>query len=261
MKTKKVKFICKSEIKDEKAVFDKIEKSIITLFFLNNENIHSDDFINHYKFCAEMKVFVIFINVNADLHDMHSKLTEFNQLNTFDGNFLNQEHLYHQFMLLVYKMLKRENELKFKINSECFKKANLDVKIEKRNFEETSSVEIPENNHLIFMNLNRRIYYIFEKNTFNFIKKMRLLASDSFLIGLSTISFIKCLNQFCLISRCKIYLMSRDYEKIILIKELNQYLSYLCHDEKSEKTYIYSYQNEIIAFKGKAIKAPTKCTI
>ena len=64
LETKKIKFICKSEIKDEKAVNDKIELSKISLFIVTNENINSEEFINYYEFCKEKKIFVICITLN-----------------------------------------------------------------------------------------------------------------------------------------------------------------------------------------------------
>jgi hypothetical protein len=53
--TKNIKFICKSEIKDEKAVYDKLEKSIISLFFLTNEN--SEDLASFFVLLLTLRSF------------------------------------------------------------------------------------------------------------------------------------------------------------------------------------------------------------
>ncbi len=253
--TNNIKFICKSEIKDEKAVYDKIEKSIISLFFLTNEN--SEDFISYYNFCQEVKASVILIRV--DPLQVLPNIIEVNQLNVFDVNLLKQENLFQQFMLLVNKILKREDQFTFKINVEYSKTASID-EINGG----TAFIEIPENNHLIIVIENnmksQTKLYIFNQSTFNFIKKIELsVDKKNFPIHSNTVSYIKCLDQFYFVKMACLYAISRDYETITLIKEFqeinNWFYSYICHDETSANTYILNlHRNTLVTFKAKDLE-------
>ena len=252
LETKKIKFICRSEIKDEKAVYDKIEKSRISIFIL--KNISSEDFIDYYEFCKEMRIFAIFIT----LEEMSPNLININQLNVFDSNVFKQKMMFQQFMTLVHKMLRRDDKLVLNSSTECFKKAIVD-KIE----DPIAFIEITENKHFIIINginIPETMLYIFDQRTFNFVKKIKLQENyQHFPIHLNTYCYIKNLDQFFFINFDHLYLMSRDYEKRILIKQFQEIgfgeFTVICHDETSVITFIFnSQQNKIITFKGKDVE-------
>ena len=123
---KNIKFILKSKIQDKKkkAVYDKIEKSSISLFFLPNEKIQSVEFIHYYEFCQKIKSFVIFVTLEEI--KFNSNYPELNKLNTFDKNCFKEEILINQFTSSIFKILNREpipNSANLSVD--CFEKSVL----------------------------------------------------------------------------------------------------------------------------------------
>jgi hypothetical protein len=243
-----VKVFLKSEIKDSniEVVFEKIEKSRICLFFLNNDSFHSNDFKIFHEFCQKSKKVSIYIqleklsesNLNIDL----------NQLNVFDWNV---EELNNHFWYLISKQIHRIDKSSFFIDDACYYKAILEIDSQSCSID---IIDVPINNHLIITSNSENVY-IFNRKSFNFIKIQTVNYCE--LKGrIHYLSYIKCLDRLCFISDDTIFTMTLDYkeikEKVKLERSYFRSKIFIFSNDENETIYLYNLKENLATIlKGK----------
>ena len=243
-----MKFLLKSEIQDTnpEAVFDKIEKSRICLFFLKNDYIRSNDFMIYHEFCQKLRKFSVYI-VLEKLSDSNLDIN-LNQINVFDWN---AEELNDKFWYLISTQIHRIDKSVFNINDLCFYKAILDIDTQLCSID---IIDIPINNHLIIIT-GSGIVYIFDRKSFNFINTLTVDYGE--LKGrIHNLSYIRCLNSLCFISDDSIFSMTIDYKEIKeLIKLERSFFRskiFIVSNDEKETTYLYNLKENVTRIlKGK----------
>jgi hypothetical protein len=253
---------CEREVNDNE-ISDLIEMSKLIVLAITNNFVKTDRFkkaLESIQLNRKPVIFLLMENIDKSLIN-NEHLFNFNQMNMIEyySNGTTSEMCYRLLYLYIsvfckLYVLKHEND-KVKINVEVFKILSTSIEssqvkhdnyvIEKNCFNTLSWYCIfddYENNQILFIDSSSTIFiYIYNRNTFQFIKNVLLDTTDMRIIG---VCFNKYLNKFCLLDQKMIVLLNKDLtharDVLTNISEKNVIKS-IFYDQYRQKIYVTSY--------------------